>query len=204
MHSFALKSDSRITISTFACALLLSLFIRTPALAAPLSTPSGTATFFEFSANDIHGKKIYFSQYRGKVVLVVNTASECGFTPQLKDLEEIFKKYGDRGFTVLAFPSNDFKQEKASREEVLKFAKDNYHITFPVFDKGAVTGKDQQPVFKFLTEQKPGILFKDVRWNFEKFLIGRDGKVIERWSSMTSPTSKSVLEKIEKALAVPM
>lgn len=184
--------------------LLFSLFIGLPVKAAPASTPSGTESFFDFSANDIRGKKIYFSQYRGKVVLVVNTASECGFTPQLKDLEEIHKKYSAKGFTVLAFPSNDFKQEKGSREEVQKFAQENYHITFPIFDKGGVTGKEQQPVFKFLTEQKPGILFKDVRWNFEKFLIGRDGKVIERWSSVTSPTSKSVLEKIEKALAVPM
>lgn len=183
---------------------LLSLFICLPTWAAPASTPSSTQTFFDFSANDIRGKKIHFSQYRGKVVLVVNTASECGFTPQLKDLEEIYKKYSAKGFTVLAFPSNDFKQEKGSREEVQKFAQENYHITFPIFDKGVVTGEDQQAVFKFMTEQKPGILFKDIRWNFEKFLIGRDGKVIERWSSMTSPTSKSVIEKIEKALAVPM
>lgn len=183
---------------------LLSLFICKQTLGAPASTPSSTQSFFDFSANDIRGKKIHFTQYRGKVVLVVNTASECGFTPQLKDLEEIYKKYSAKGFTVLAFPSNDFKQEKGSREEVQKFAQDNYHITFPIFDKGPVTGDDQQAVFKFLTEQKPGILFKDVRWNFEKFLISRDGKVIERWSSITSPTSKSVLEKIEKALAAPM
>lgn len=183
---------------------LLSLFVCLPAWALSASTPSSTQSFFDFSANDIRGKKIHFSQYRGKVVLVVNTASECGFTPQLKDLEEIYKKYSAKGFTVLAFPSNDFKQEKGSREEVQKFAQENYHITFPIFDKGPVTGTDQQAVFKFLTEQKPGILFKDIRWNFEKFLIGRDGKVIERWSSVTSPTSKSVLEKIEKALAAPM
>jgi glutathione peroxidase len=191
-------------LSALNICFLLSLFVCLPAWAAPASTPSSTQTFFDFSANDIRGKKIHFSQYRGKVVLVVNTASECGFTPQLKDLEEIYKKYAAKGFTVLAFPSNDFKQEKGSREEVQKFAQENYHITFPIFDKGAVTGEDQQAVFKFMTEQKPGILFKDIRWNFEKFLIGRDGKVIERWSSMTSPTSKSVLEKIEKALAVPM
>lgn len=184
--------------------LLLSLFISEPSIAAPLSTPSSTQSFFDFSATDIRGKKIHFTQYRGKVVLVVNTASECGFTPQLKDLEEVYKKYSAKGFTVLAFPSNDFKQEKGSSAEVLKFAQDKYQITFPIFDKGPVTGQDQQEVFKFLTTQKPGILFKDVRWNFEKFLINREGKVVERWSSITSPTSKSVLEKIEKALAAPM
>ena len=167
---------------------------------ARTSTPS----FFDFSGTDIRGKKVHFSQYRGKVVLVVNTASECGFTPQLKDLEEIFKKYSTKGFTVLAFPSDDFHQEKGSAEQVLKFAQKEYGITFPIFDKGPVTGDAKQPVYKFMTEQKPGMLFKDVRWNFEKFLINRQGKVVERWSSMTSPTSKSVIEKIEKALVDPI
>lgn len=188
----------------FTAIVFLSLFIcgRSPATSA--STLSSTRSFFDFSANDIHGKKIHFSQYRGKVVLVVNTASECGFTPQLKDLEQLYKKYGPKGFTVLAFPSDDFKQEKATREEVLTFAQKEYGITFPIFDKGSVTGKNQQEVFRYVTEQKPGVIFKDVRWNFEKFLIGRDGKVIERWSSVTSPSSKSVLSKIEKALSVPM
>jgi len=194
-----------IRFTQFSVLSLFKLFICQALAAGPTtSTLSSTQNFFDLSANDIHGKKIHFSQYRGKVVLVVNTASECGFTPQLKDLEEVFKKYNAKGFTVLAFPSNDFKQEKGSNDEVLKFAQTNYHITFPIFDKGAVTGADQQEIFKFLTEQKPGILFKDVRWNFEKFLINREGKVIERWSSITSPTSKSVLEKIEKALAAPM
>jgi glutathione peroxidase len=195
--------SQKITIQISAV-FLASLFICHTSLAAPASTPSSTQSFFDFAAKDLRGKKIYFSQYRGKVVLVVNTASECGFAPQLKDLEAIHKKYSAKGFTVLAFPSNDFKQEKATNDEIQKFARDNYHITFPIFDKGPVSGDDQQPVFKFLTEQKPGILFKDIRWNFEKFLIGRDGKVIERWSSITSPTSKSVIEKIEKALSVPM
>lgn len=191
-------------LAAFLLNLLINLFVCRPTLAANASTPSSTPSFFDFSANDVKGKKIHFSQYRGKVVLVVNTASQCGFTPQLKDLEEIFRKYSSKGFTVLAFPSNDFKQEKGNNEDILKFAQKEYSITFPIFDKGPVTGDDQQPVFKFLTEQKPGILFKDVRWNFEKFLINRDGKVIERWSSITSPTSKSVLEKIEKALTAPM
>lgn len=171
---------------------------------ATASTPSSTQSFFDFSATDIRGKKVHFTQYRGKVVLVVNTASECGFTPQLKDLEEIYKKYSAKGFTVLAFPSNDFKQEKGSADEVLKFAQKEYGITFPIFDKGFVTGDNKQPVYKFMIEQKPGILFKEVRWNFEKFLVNRKGQVIERWSSMTSPTAKSVVEKIEKALIDPI
>jgi glutathione peroxidase len=184
----------------FAYILLLILFI----CSAAHSSPAQTQNFFNFSANDISGKKIHFSQYRGKVVLVVNTASQCGFTPQLKDLEDIFKKYSARGFTILAFPSNDFKQEKDDNNEVLKFAQKEYGVTFPVFDKGVVTGKDKQLVFQFMIDQKPGLLFKEIRWNFEKFLINRQGKVVERWNSMTSPASSSVIEKIEKSLTDPI
>lgn len=188
----------------FSMTLLFSPFLSAAEPSNSSSTPSSTKNFFEFSANDIRGKKVHFSQYRGKVVLVVNTASECGYTPQLKDLEALYKKYSAKGFTVLAFPSNDFKQEKATNDEVMSVAQKEYGVTFPIFDKGAVTGKEKQPVYKFMTEQKPGMLFKDVRWNFEKFLINRKGQVIDRWSSMTSPTSKSVIEKIEKALNDPI
>ncbi|KHD88915.1 MAG: hypothetical protein OM95_07180 [Bdellovibrio sp. ArHS] len=150
------------------------------------------------------GKKVNFSTYRGKVVLVVNTASQCGFTPQLKELEDMYKKYADRGFVVLAFPSNDFKQEKADNTEVQKFAEKEYGITFPLFEKAPVSGDDKQPVYKFLTEKKPGLLFKDVSWNFEKFLINRRGQVVERWSSITKPSSDSLTKAVEKALAEPL
>ncbi|HEX7672591.1 MAG TPA: glutathione peroxidase [Bdellovibrio sp.] len=160
--------------------------------------------FFELSATDINGKTINFSTYRGKVVLVVNTASQCGFTPQFKDLEEMYKKYANRGFIILAFPSNDFKQEKEDNSTLKAFAEKQYGITFPFFDKGPVTGKDKQPVYKFLTEQKPGWLFKDVSWNFEKFLVNRKGEVIERWSSITKPSSEKVIEAVEKALNEPL
>ncbi|WP_081111025.1 glutathione peroxidase [Bdellovibrio bacteriovorus] len=160
--------------------------------------------FFELSATSISGKKVNFSTYRGKVVLVVNTASQCGFTPQLKELEDMYKKYADRGFVVLAFPSNDFKQEKGENTEVQKFAEKEYGVTFPLFDKAPVSGKDKQPVYQFLTEKKPGVLFKDVGWNFEKFLINRRGEVIERWSSVTKPSSDSITNAVEKALAEPL
>ncbi len=165
------------------------------------STPTN---FFDLSANSLSGKKVNFSTYRGKVVLVVNTASQCGFTPQLKELEEMYKKYASRGFVVLAFPSNDFKQEKGSNEEVQTFAEKEFGVTFPLFDKAPVTGKDKQPVYQFLTTQKPGILFKDVAWNFEKFLVNRKGLVIERWSSITKPSSDSITKAIEKALNEPL
>ncbi len=161
-------------------------------------------SFFELSAVSLAGQKINFSTYRGKVVLVVNTASQCGFTPQLKELEELYQNYSAKGFTVLAFPSNDFKQEKGSADEVQKFAKSEYGCTFPFFEKGSVRGDNKQPVYQFLTAQKPGLILKDVAWNFEKFLVNRKGQVIERWSSITKPSSKSVRNAIEKALNEPL
>ncbi len=165
---------------------------------------SSPKSFFELSATSIEGKKINFSTYRGKVVLVVNTASQCGFTPQLKELEDLYKKYADQGFIILAFPSNEFKQEKADNSEVQAFAKKEYGCTFPFFDKAPVAGPDKQEVYKFLTEQKPGLLFKEVSWNFEKFLINRQGQVIERWRSITKPSSSAVTDAIEAALKAPL
>lgn len=171
-----------------------------------LSAPSTQApsVFYELSAQDIGGRKVNFSTYRGKVVLVVNTASECGFTPQLKELEDLYKKHQSQGFVVLAFPSNDFKQEKADNKEILAYATKEYQTTFPFFEKAPVRGADKQPVYQFLTEKKPGLLFKDVGWNFEKFLINRKGEVVERWSSITKPSSATITRAIEKALSEPL
>lgn len=160
--------------------------------------------FFDLSATDINGKVVNFSTYRGKVVLVVNTASQCGFSPQLRDLQDMYKKYANRGFIILAFPSNDFKQEKGDNEDLKKFAEKEYSVTFPFFTKGVVTGKDKQPVYQFLTDRKSGFLFKDVSWNFEKFLVNRKGEVIERWSPITRPSSEKVVESVEKALSEPL
>lgn len=181
-------------------AVLLCLVL----LGAQPSFADRAKNFFELSANSISGKKVNFSTYRGKVLLVVNTASQCGFTPQLKDLEELQKKYASQGFMVLGFPSNDFKQEKGDSSQVQSFAEKEYGITFPLFDKAPVTGADKQPVYQFLTENKPGLLFKEVSWNFEKFLVDRHGKVIERWNSITKPTSGTITKAIEKALAEPL
>lgn len=157
-------------------------------------------TLFDFKVKDIHGKDFDLAKQKGKVTLIVNTASACGFTPQMKDLQDLQTKYGPKGFTVLAFPSNDFKQDTGSNTEIEKFAVDTYKVTFPLMDKNPVAGDEKQPVYKFLTESKKGFLFTEVKWNFEKFLVGKDGKVIDRWSSMTSPTSDEVVKKIEAAL----
>lgn len=136
-------------------------------------------------------------QYQGKVVLVVNTASYCGFTSQYEGLEKLYSQYKDRGMVVLGFPSNDFgKQEPGSNKEIAEFCHNTYGVKFPMFAKSSVTGPDANPLFKHLIEQtgtKP-------RWNFYKYLIDRQGKVIDAYSSMTSPTSKSMLAQIEKLL----
>lgn len=135
-------------------------------------------------------------QYAGKVVLVVNTASFCGFTSQYKGLETLSSQYKDKGLVVLGFPSNDFAQEKGSNKEIADFCESTFGVKFPMFTKTQVTGDGAAPLFKQLTAQtgqKP-------RWNFHKYLIGRDGKVIDQYSSMTGPESKTLLSAIDKAL----
>lgn len=165
-----------------------------------IANESKSSSFFDFKVKDVHDKAYPLSQLKDKVVLVVNTASACGFTPQLKDLEELQKKYSKQGFSVIAFPSNDFNQDKGSNSEIEKFAKDKYQISFPIMEKNSVTGKDKQPVYQFLTDSKTGFLFKEVQWNFEKFLVNRKGQVVKRWSSITKPASEEVLQSIESEL----
>lgn len=135
-------------------------------------------------------------QYAGKVVLVVNTASFCGFTSQYKGLEALNSQYKDRGLVVLGFPSNDFFQEKGSNKDIAEFCENTFALNFPMFSKTQVTGEGAALLFKQLaaqTGQKP-------RWNFHKYLIGRDGKVIDQYSSMTEPQSKTLVSAIDKAL----
>ena len=136
-------------------------------------------------------------QYSGKVILVVNTASYCGFTPQYKGLEALYDKYKDKGLVVLGFPSNDFAQEKATNQEIADFCENTFGVKFPMFTKTAVTGDAAVPFFKQLA-QAPG---QRPKWNFYKFLIGRDGKLIDSYNSMTSPDSRSLVQALEKSLS---
>lgn len=174
---------------------------------APVSSSStqqssqAVKSFYDLKVKDIEGKDFDLNQLKGKVTLVVNTASKCGFTPQLKDLEELNKKYSSQGLRVIGFPSNDFKQDDGSNSEIASFAKKEYNITFPLMERAPVTGDNIQPAYKYLTESKSGVLFKAVQWNFEKFLVDRNGRVIDRWNSMTRPTSSDVVKKIEEELA---
>lgn len=159
-------------------------------------------TVYDFTPKNIMGEASPLSAYRGKVLLIVNTASKCGFTGQYEGLEALYEKYKDQGFVVLGFPSNDFlSQEPGSNKEILDFCKTKYHVSFPMFEKNPVTGEEKQPLFKWLTEEQGDELNGGVKWNFEKFIIGRDGHLKDRFGSFSTPSGTRVTEAIEKALA---
>lgn len=148
---------------------------------------------YNFTATAIDGRTISLDQFRGKVLLIVNTASECGFTPQYKALQEIYSRLRDKGFEILAFPSNQFKhQEPGSNNEIKLFCETNFNTTFTIFEKINVKGKDAHPLFVHLTRAAPGIFRTvDIKWNFTKFLVDRNGRIVKRYSPITTP------EKIE-------
>lgn len=160
-------------------------------------------SFYDLTPNDKTGKPYPFDQLKGKVVLIVNVASKCGFTPQYKELEELNKKYKDKGLQIIGFPCNQFgKQEPGTDEEIGQFCQLNYGVTFPVLQKIDVNGDNASPVYKYLKEQKAGLLgLTRIKWNFEKFLIDKNGKVVERFSSLTKPSSlESAIEPLLKWL----
>ena len=158
-------------------------------------------TAWDFSATDIDGQPRPLSDYAGKVLLVVNVASKCGFTPQYTGLEQLWNTYRDRGLVVLGFPCDQFgHQEPGDEAEISDFCERNFGVTFPLFSKVDVNGADAHPLFKFLTSTKPGLLGSEgIKWNFTKFLIGKDGAVIDRYAPNTKP--EDLVKDIEKALA---
>ena len=158
-----------------------------------------SSSIFEINVKNIDGKEVSLSDFKGKVLLVVNTASRCGFTPQYKSLEQIYNQYKERGFVVLAFPSNDFRQELSTNEEIKDFC-EVYEISFPIFAKGKVKGFDKQEVFKYLTEDLNGRSKGEIRWNFEKFLVNREGKLFKRFRSSIDPSQKEITKAIESLL----
>jgi glutathione peroxidase len=161
-----------------------------------------TKTIYDFNMKDIDGKQVSLSQYKGKVVLIVNVASLCGNTPQYKDIEAMYEKYKDKGLVVLGFPANNFMgQEPGSDEKIKAFCSREYHVTFPMFSKISVKGSDMHPLYKFLTEKtENGVIDAPVKWNFQKFLIGRDGRVITSIGNHTSVNEPEVVSQIEAAL----
>ena len=158
------------------------------------------STIYEFSAKDITGQLVQFSDFKKKSLLIVNTASKCGFTPQFKGLEELYQSYQAKGFVVLGFPCNQFgSQDPGSNQEITQFCTLNYHVTFPMMAKVEVNGPKADPLFQWLTKAAPGLLGSTaVKWNFTKFLINREGVPSERFAPTTTP--ESLCKKIEALL----
>jgi glutathione peroxidase len=156
---------------------------------------------YDFSAQDIDGKAVALKQYEGKALLIVNTASKCGFTPQYKGLEALHEKYASKGLVVLGFPCNQFgAQEPGDAAEIASFCSLNYDVKFPMMEKVDVNGAAAHPLYKYLTEAAPGLLgSKAIKWNFTKFLISKDGNTITRYAPTDTP--ESMAKDIEKALA---
>ena len=156
----------------------------------------GASSVHEFTLNSIDGSPAPLSAYQGKVVLIVNVASRCGFTPQYTGLEALYEKYKDRGFVILGFPANNFGgQEPGTNEEIKTFCSTKYNVTFPMYSKISVKGDDKAPLYQFLTATGG-----EIQWNFTKFLVDKNGKVVARFEPKVTPESPEVAEAIEKAL----
>ena len=157
------------------------------------------SNIYQFQAELLDGQEQSLSVYAGKVLLIVNTASKCGFTPQFSGLEKLYQQYKDQGLEILGFPCNQFGgQDPGSNREIGAFCQKNYGVSFPMFAKVDVKGAEAHPVFRYLTNNSKGILGNGIKWNFTKFLIGRDGRIIQRFAPTTKP--ESLQEEIEKAL----
>ena len=166
-----------------------------------MSTLLQAGSIYDIAIKDIDGKDTTLAAYKGKVVLIVNVASRCGYTPQYKSLEAVYQKYKDQGFVVLGFPCNQFGgQEPGTNEEIKQFCTSKYDVTFPLFDKIEVNGANRHPLYVALagdTSPFPG----NIKWNFNKFLIGKDGKILKRFDSKVTPDSAEATEAITAALA---
>ena len=156
----------------------------------------------DFAMKDINGKEVKLEQYRGKVALLVNTASKCGYTPQYEGLQKVYDQYKDQGFVVLGFPANNFKgQEPGTNEEIKEFCTLRYNVTFPMFAKISVGGEDKHPLYKYLTAggNNPE-LAGEIKWNFNKFLVDKNGRIVARFDSKDKPEDEKVVQAIEQAL----
>jgi glutathione peroxidase len=159
-----------------------------------------STSVYDFTLNDIDGKPVNLNHYRGKVLLLVNTASFCGNTPQYAELQAMYEQYHDKGFEILAFPANNFgQQEPGSNEEIKSFCFTKYSLTFPLFDKISVKGSDKHPLYQYLTEQSP--YPGEVEWNFQKYLVDRSGNIVGRFAHRMKPTSPEMVKEVERVLA---
>ncbi|MBI2259268.1 MAG: glutathione peroxidase [Flavobacteriia bacterium] len=161
---------------------------------------ANTQSIHSYKVNDINGKEFDFATLKGKKIMIVNTASECGLTPQYSDLEKLYQKYKDHNFVIIAFPSNDFlNQEPGSDAEIATFCQKNYGVTFHIMSKIHVKGDQRHPIYDFLTQkEKNGIANSDVKWNFHKFLVDENGKYVKNLSPKTKPFDDEIIQWIER------
>jgi glutathione peroxidase len=179
----------------------LTLFLIFCALSLGLSAQS--TSIYNFTIDSIDGKPVNLGSFSGKVVLVVNVASKCGFTPQYAALESLYEKYKDKGFVIIGVPANNFmSQEPGTNEEIKKFCSNKYNVTFPMMSKVSVKGDDKAPLYTFLTDKTSDPQFGgDIKWNFTKFLFDRSGNPVARFEPATTPDSPQVIAAVEAALA---
>ena len=178
-----------------------TLFLIFCALSLGLSAQS--TSIYNFTMDSIDGKPVNLGSFSGKVVLIVNVASKCGFTPQYTALESLYEKYKDKGFVIIGVPANNFmSQEPGTNEEIKKFCSNKYNVTFPMMSKVSVKGDDKAPLYTFLTDKTSDPQFGgDIKWNFTKFLFDRNGNIVARFEPATTPDSPQVIAAVEAALA---
>jgi glutathione peroxidase len=178
--------------------IIIALFVIGTMLTAQTTKESGMAPFYTYTMKTIDGKDKSLADYKGKVVMVVNVASFCGYTPQYKDLEAIYKKYNEKGFVILGFPANNFgKQEPGKDEDIATFCERNYGVTFELFSKISVKGDDMHPLYQYLTKETG----EEIGWNFTKIVIDKEGNISGRYASRVKPNAQEVVAKIESLLA---
>jgi len=160
------------------------------------------SNIYDFTLPSIDGRPMPLADFKGKVVLVVNVASRCGYTPQYSALEALYEKYKDQGFVIVGFPANNFgAQEPGTNQEIKTFCSRKYSVTFPLYSKVSVKGDDQTPLYQYLTKQTDPPIAGEIKWNFTKFLVDRNGHVIQRFESAVRPDSKEVISAVEKQLS---
>jgi glutathione peroxidase len=180
---------------------MIRLIMAIGSLAAMAALGHAAESVYDFTPSSIDGQPAPLSAWKGKVLLLVNVASKCGFTPQYKALESTYESYKDRGLVIVGFPANNFGgQEPGSNEEIKTFCSRTYNVQFPMMSKVSVKGEDQTPLYSFLTKEANPAIAGDIKWNFTKFLVNREGKVIARFESAVTPDSPEVKAAIEKAL----
>ena len=191
----------KITANTFYILILSIILFHTPAHTTNIEQGNKMKkNISQITVKDIDGKPVNLSEYKGKVLLIVNVASYCGYTKQYSGLEEIYKKYNSKGFEILAFPCNQFgEQEPGTNEEIKNFCSTKFDVTFKLFDKIDVNGKDKSPLYQILTDND--VTGKsDIKWNFEKFLIDKNGDIVSRFATKVEPTGKEITSAIEKEI----